>query len=186
MKTRTEKPKVSGRRSGASLSIRAVSPQVGSPQILPAPLKIRSILVPMDFSDCAKKALQYAIPLAQEHAAAITLLYVVAPPTYAGSEFGQAAYDLGADMRAAGEKELAKIKSEEVHDRVPTKTLIRSGSPAHEIIETAKELSADLIVISTHGRTGLAHVFLGSVAEHVVRRAPCPVLVVRGIENEVH
>jgi nucleotide-binding universal stress UspA family protein len=59
------------------------------------------------------------------------------------------------------------------------------GSPTLEIVEMARSLPADLIVISTHGRTGLKHVVLGSVAEHVVRRAPCPVLVVREEEHEI-
>ena len=82
------------------------------------------------------------------------------------------------------EKKLAELVTEEVHGQVLADSLVRSGSPAIEIIAAAKELDADVIVISTHGYTGLTHVFLGSVAEHVVRRAPCPVLVVREKEHE--
>ena len=150
-----------------------------------SPLKLKRILVPIDFSDCSKKALQYALPLAKEHQAALTLLYVV-PPAYGAGEYGGIDYaQLEASMREGGEKELAKLAVDEVRAEVSTDTLVRVGSPAREIIETAKRLPADLIVISTHGRTGLKHVFLGSVAEHVVQRAPCPVFVVREREHEI-
>jgi nucleotide-binding universal stress UspA family protein len=146
--------------------------------------KLKKILVPIDFSDCAKKALRYAIPLAKEHEAAITLLYVV-PTNYAIGEYGAIDYaSLEAEMRASGDKQLAQLAVDEVRGQVSTDTLIRTGSPAFEIIDLAKGLPADLIVISTHGHTGLKHVVLGSVAEHVVRRAPCPVLVVREHEHD--
>jgi nucleotide-binding universal stress UspA family protein len=152
-----------------------------------SPFKLKKILVPTDFSDCAKKALQYAIPFAKEHEAAITLLYVV-PSNYAAGEYGGIDYaSLEAEMRADGERQLAQLAQlcvDEKPGAVPANTLVRTGSPADEIIDVAKSLRADLIVISTHGRTGLKHVFLGSVVEHVVRRAPCPVLVVREQEQE--
>ena len=66
----------------------------------------------------------------------------------------------------------------------PVKTLVRTGSPADEIVDAAKEMGVDLIILSTHGRTGLKHLLLGSMTENVVRRAPCPVLVVRERERE--
>ena len=150
----------------------------------PTPLRLKRILVPIDFSDCAKKALRYAIPLAKEHEAAITLLYVV-PPDYAVGEYGGIAYAaLHDEARATGERDLAALAIDEVRGEVPAETVVRSGSPAFEIVETAKTLPADVIVISTHGRTGLKHVLLGSVTEHLVRRAPCPVLVVREHQHE--
>lgn len=150
-----------------------------------SPFKLNRILVPIDFSDCSKKALQYALPLAKEHQAAITLLYVV-PTAYGGSEYAAIDYaQLEASMKAGGQKELAKLEMDEMLNEVSTDTLVRVGSAAREIIETAQELPADLIVISTHGRTGLKHVLLGSVAEHVVQRAPCPVFVVREREHEI-
>jgi nucleotide-binding universal stress UspA family protein len=149
-----------------------------------SPFKLKRILVPTDFSDCAKKALRYAIPLAKEHQAAITLLYVV-PANYALGEYGGIDYaSLETEMRASGDKQLAQLAVDEVRGEIATDTIIRTGSPAFEIIELAKSLPADLIVISTHGHTGLKHVVLGSVAEHVVRRAPCPVLVVREHEHD--
>jgi len=88
-------------------------------------------------------------------------------------------------MREGGEKELAKLSADEMRREVAVEALVRTGSPAVEIIEVARSLPADLIVISTHGRTGLTHVLLGSVAEHVVQRAPCPVFVVREEEHEI-
>lgn len=88
-------------------------------------------------------------------------------------------------MRESGQKQLAKLAADEVRGAVATDTTVRVGSPAREIVEAARSLLADLIVISTHGRTGLKHVFLGSVAEHVVQRAPCPVFVVREREHDI-
>ena len=148
-------------------------------------LKVKRILVPIDFSDCSKKALQYALPLAKEHEATLTLLYVV-PPAYGAGEYGGIDYaQLEGSMKEGGEKELAKLVVDEVRSEVPTDTLVCVGSPAVAIVETARSLAAGLIVISTHGRTGLKHVFLGSVTEHVVQRAPCPVFVVREREHEI-
>ena len=150
-----------------------------------SPFTLKRILVPIDFSACSTKALQYALPLAKEHKAAITLLYVVAP-AYSAGEYGGIDYaQLDASMKDGGERELAKLALDEVRGEVSTDTLVRVGSPALEIVEIARSLPADLIVISTHGRTGLKHVVLGSVAEHVVQRAPCPVLVVREREHEI-
>ena len=150
-----------------------------------SPLKIKRILVPVDFSDCSKKALAYAVPLAREHQAAISLVSVVVP-AYAGAEYGGLDYSqFDADMLAAARKELTRIAGQQTAAGVDTEPIVTMGSPAREIIETARQLPADLIIISTHGRTGLGHVFLGSVAEHVVQRAPCPVLVVREHEHEI-
>jgi nucleotide-binding universal stress UspA family protein len=150
----------------------------------PEPFALKKILVPIDFSECSRKALRYAIPLAKEHNAAIMLLYVV-PTQYAVGEYGGIDYaSLEADMRATGDQQLATMAVDEVRGQVRADTVVRAGSPMAEIIEAAKSLSADVIVISTHGHTGLKHVLLGSVAEHVVRRAPCPVLVVREREHE--
>ncbi len=150
-----------------------------------SPLRLKQILVPIDFSECSKKALQYAVPLAKEHQAALTLLYVV-PPFYGTGEYVAIDYaELEANLRANGQKQLAKLAADEVGSNLSTHALVRVGSPTQEIIETARSLPADLIVISTHGLTGLKHVFLGSVAEHVVQRAPCPVFVVRECEHEI-
>lgn len=150
-----------------------------------SPFTIKRILVPIDFSDCSKKALRYALPLARQHQAALTLLHVV-EPAYGVGEYGVLeTAELEASLRAGGEKELGKVAAEAALAQVPSDILVRIGSPAGAIVEVADELTADLIVISTHGRTGLKHALLGSVAEHVVQRAPCPVFVVREREHEI-
>ncbi len=144
-----------------------------------SPFKIKTILVPVDFSDCSRQALKYALPLAGQHDATVALLYVIPTPPYAMTEYGGVDFaSIESELRANSERQLAALVKEEAQD-VKTETMVCAGSPGEEIILTAKSLGADLIVISTHGRTGLKHVFLGSVAEHVVRHAPCPVLVVR-------
>jgi nucleotide-binding universal stress UspA family protein len=150
----------------------------------PSRFRLKKILVPLDFSDCSKSALRYAIPLAREHGAALTLLYVV-PPVYASGEYGGIdCAQFQADMRTGARRELDKVLEEDVFGAVPADAVVRSGVPATEVVAAARALPADLIVIGTHGRTGLKHVVLGSVTEHVVRRAPCPVLVVREHERE--
>src|SRR6185436_107895 len=150
-----------------------------------SPLKLERLLVPIDFSDCSRKALRYALPLAKEHQAALTLLYVVAPAYGAGESDAIEYAKVVASLKDAGATDLATLALDEVRGQVSTDTLVRVGSPVREIVEVARSLPADLIVISTHGRTGLKHVLLGSVAEHVVQRAPCPVFVVREREHEI-
>jgi universal stress protein A len=150
-----------------------------------SPFRLTNILVPIDFSDCSKKALQYALPLAKQHGAAITLLYVVPNPPYTSGEYGFVDYGpIDASMRENATKELTALALEVAQGEIPADTEVRTGSAAVEIVELAKTLPADLIVVSTHGHSGLKHVLLGSVAEHVVRHAPCPVLVVRERERE--
>ena len=88
-------------------------------------------------------------------------------------------------MRESADRELSKLVVDEVRGVVAADTLVRTGAPTEEIVNAAKKLPADIIVISTHGRGGLKHVLLGSVAERVVRHAPCPVLVVREHERDI-
>jgi nucleotide-binding universal stress UspA family protein len=150
-----------------------------------SPFRLKNILVPIDFSDCSKKALQYAIPLAKQYDAAITLLYVLPRAPYMGGEYGAIDYpSFENEMIENAEKELSKFVVDEVQGAVRNEAFVRTGSPAAEIVEMARSQPSDLIVVSTHGRSGLKHVLLGSVAEHVVRSAPCPVLVVRENEHE--
>jgi nucleotide-binding universal stress UspA family protein len=149
----------------------------------PSPFQIKNILVPMDFSACAEKALRYAMPLAEQNAAAITLLHVL--PSYVTGGLSTVDYvQLRGEMRASAESQLSALAAQEGKENVEIRFRTAEGDAATEIIAGANTLRADLIVISTHGRTGLTHALLGSVAEHVVRRAPCPVLVVREREHE--
>jgi nucleotide-binding universal stress UspA family protein len=158
----------------------AISPR----RVTHSSFAINRILVPVDFSDCSRKALRYAIPLAKEHAAAITLLYVV-PKQYTTYDYGGPNMpSFEAHLFVNAEKRLHDLLEEEVRAQVPADAIVRDGSAVEDILEAAEKLPADLIVISTHGHTGFKHILLGSVTEQVVRRAPCPVLVVREKENE--
>jgi len=145
--------------------------------------KLKKILVPVDFSDCSNKALQYAVPFVKQFDAELILLHVV---QISLSVPEMPAIDIGLiqrQIRETGKKELQKLQRT-VADEIPSETVLRVGTPYMEIINAVKELDIDLIILATHGRTGLAHVFLGSTAERVVRHAGCPVLVVRERERD--
>jgi universal stress protein A len=145
--------------------------------------RLKRILVPVDFSDCSKKALAYALPFAKQFDAEIVLTHVVQPfvpvPEMSSVDITAAM----AQMRESGKSELERLRVS-ITDDVKITTVLRVGHPAHEIVKTAAEADADLILLSTHGRTGLGRVFFGSVAEHVTRYARCPVLAVREREHE--
>ncbi len=149
-------------------------------------IKLSRILVPIDFSDHSKKALQYAIPFAEQFKASIDLLYVVEPTIYpADFSFGQVGFpNVEDELRQRGAEELKSLIAKEIGRRVPAKQVIRTGKAFYEIREYAREESMDLIIIATHGHSGVEHVLFGSTAEKVVRHAPCPVLVVRMDEKE--
>jgi universal stress protein A len=140
--------------------------------------RLKKILVPVDFSDCSKKALMYAVALARQFGAEITLLHVIpaAPPV---PEFGSV------DLVSADEAQTELKKTQAlIADAVPSRILVKAGEPCTQIVAMAGITGSDLIIISTRGRTGLARVFAGSTAEKVVRHAGCPVLVVRPCEHE--
>jgi len=149
-------------------------------------IELKRILVPIDFSEHSKKALQYAIPFAEQFKASIDLLYVVEPTIYpADFSFGQVGFpNVEDELRQRGDEELKSLIAKEIGARVPAKQVIRTGKAFYEIGEYAREQSMDLIIIATHGHSGVEHVLFGSTAEKVVRHAPCPVLVVRMSEKE--
>jgi len=144
---------------------------------------LNRILAPVDFSDCSKKALAYAVPFAKQFGAEIVIVYVVQPYIPVPEMAAVDTTALLTQMRKSGESELEKLRLG-IPDNVRIKTMLRVGNPAHEIVEAAAEVDADLILLSTHRRTGLGRVFLGSVAEFVTRHARCPVLTVREREHE--
>lgn len=141
----------------------------------------KHILVPTDFSEYANYALDYAIELAQKLQARLTLLHAVEtmPLEVAESATPRSPsywQELGSDIEQNLEASVKRI-----HDvGLQGETMIVHGVPFQSIIDTARGQGADLIVMGTHGRTGLTHVLMGSVTEKVVRLAPCPVLVTRG------
>lgn len=146
--------------------------------------RIKRILVPVDFSENSRKAVTYASAFARQFGASLTFLHAV-QVNYAYGEFGAIDFtSLEREMRSGAQKELDALLGTARAAGLDAEALIREGSPAKVIAEVASECAADLLVISTHGYTGLKHVLMGSIAEHVVRYAPCPVLVVRQQEKE--
>jgi len=142
-------------------------------------MAVQRFLVPVDFSEHANQALDYAISLAGKLDARLTLLHVLQSLPLGAVDMGVTIYtyiqDLEAEIMNSMNAYLERVTTAGLEGEIA----VVHGVPFHEIIETAKTQQADLIIMGTHGRTGLQHVLLGSVAEKVVRLAPCPVLVVR-------
>lgn len=146
---------------------------------------VARILVPTDFSETSDAALLYAEALAEKLGASLHLLHVCADP-YAAGAFGPEVYgtvppSLADEARRGVERELAARVTPERRARGTVEIAIVEGLAANRIVEYARTHDIDLIIMGTHGRGGLAHFLVGSVAEHVVRIAPCPVLTVRGV-----
>jgi universal stress protein A len=148
---------------------------------------ITRILVPVDFSPYAEHAFHYATTLAQRLGATLTLLHVVENPLVTGAWAADIGYvpnvgELLEGVMASAEQQLVTLKQSAAALGLAVGTTVASGRPSHAIVEHAKCGGFDLIIMGTHGRTGIAHMVMGSVAEQVVRTAPCPVLTLRGIE----
>lgn len=141
---------------------------------------IKNILVPIDFSDYSKNALKYAVEFAKKFSAKLFLIYVVEPIIYpADFSMGQVAIpSTDIDIQNRAEEELKKL-ADEIQTDAQVEIIIKTGKPFVEINETAREKDIDLIIIATHGHTGVEHLLFGSTAEKVVRKAPCPVLTLR-------
>jgi len=141
---------------------------------------IKTILVPVDFSSCSREGLRYAIAFANEFGAKIILLHA----TYVGYVYsceGTAIYDIAGLQKAArkaAERRMRDLVRSLDFGAVKFETAFTDGSPVIDTCEFAKNHDVDLIITSTHGFTGFTHVLIGSVAEQVVRHAPCSVLVV--------
>jgi nucleotide-binding universal stress UspA family protein len=142
-------------------------------------IDLQRILHPTDFSDAARTACDYACALAETFGAQLDILHVFDLPVAAmpspGAVFPP---DYFAEERRRVAEELAKVP-DTAPPGVAVQHVTREGTAFLEIVRYARESAADLIVMGSHGRTGLAHLLIGSVAERVVRKAPCPVLTVR-------
>lgn len=152
----------------------------------PLAFRLQRILVPVDFSSTSRKALQYAVPFATAFDAKVTVLHVIQPYT-AAPELGYMPPELVAsqrDLANSVREELGRLCQREFGTGARFQVQVCEGVPWQEITTAACESDADLIILATHGRTGLKHVLLGSVTERVVRHAPCPVLVVRARERD--
>jgi len=143
-------------------------------------MAIKRILVPIDLSANSLAGLDYAVALAKAVRAEIYVLYVVEPLYYAMSEFAAPAVgELLEEQRRSSRAELTRLEQRYAARKVPLRILQQVGTAHQTVVANAKRLKADLIVMATHGRTGVSHFLLGSVAERVVRAASCPVLTVR-------
>ena len=150
-------------------------------------IDLHHILVPTDFSKFSQAALTYAVAFAEKFGAELHLLHVVqnlalmVPDTVnVVPPIGPSVEQLTAAVREA----LERTSRENQLERFKIHREVREGTPFYEIIQYAKEKSVDLIVMGTHGHSGLVHVLLGSVTEKVVRKSPCPVLTIRHPEHE--
>jgi glycine betaine transporter len=145
---------------------------------------ITNILVPVDFSPHAERAFGYAATLAHRFGAKLALLHVVDDSFVTGGWSSEIYVsnvpELMENLIADAERRLATLKASAAALGLTAETGVIRGRPAPAIVEHAKNGGFDLIVMGTHGRTGVSHVVMGSVAERVLRKAPCPVLTVRG------
>ena len=141
------------------------------------------ILVPTDFSELSGVALEFGQELAERCGASLHLLHVIEDPFVAGAIPSEVYVPdvpaLRASLVTEAEAQLASLVPDRVRDALRVTTEVLVGNAASAICEAAAATPCDLIVMGTHGRTGVAHLFLGSVAEKVVRTAPCPVLTIR-------
>jgi len=144
-------------------------------------MQIKTILYPTDYSNGARAAMDHVVSLARDYNAKLILLYVIQDISiaewYIPSSLSVA--ELVSDMQKSASIEMDKWGAEASSKIKDVEKMVVRGVPFAEIIKTAREKNVDLIVIGTHGRTGIDHMLFGSTAEKVVRKAPCPVLTVR-------
>ena len=144
------------------------------------PLMVGKIIVPVDFSDCSADGVRYGVAFAKSAGAKLSLVHVLQVQPFLPTE-QFAAYNREPSpgvLERAAKMQMRKFVRKIDFDGVPYETSVEIGRPAYQICQVAEKTGADLIVTSTHGSTGLTHVLMGSTAEHVVRYAKCPVLVV--------
>jgi len=144
---------------------------------------VRRILHPTDFSRASGAAFLKAVALAKESRAQLLLVHVLLPPTpFIGDGYisPKTYEELEASARRGAQRELAKVVAKAQKAKARVKAVLLEGVPYDRIARAARSKRADLIVMGTHGRSGLSKFFLGSVAERVIALAPCPVLTVRG------
>jgi len=151
-------------------------------------IKMAKILYPTDFSELSTYALRYALSFAHAYQAKLHCLHVVDEAYQYWTAMGPNSVPVGPateDILQSARKEMDSFAAEHFKDiEVEVITDVVLGRPFMEIIQYARKQCIDLIVLATHGRTGLSHVLLGSVAERVVRKAPCPVLTIRHPQHE--
>jgi len=150
-------------------------------------MKIERILFPIDFSEGSKDALDYAISLSKEYNAKLFLIHVVHDISMsAGWQVAHIRIDeLYREMVESAKKEMERFCRNELRGHENIEPIVVRGIPDEEILKAARDKKIDIIVIGTHGRTGIDRILFGSTAEKVVRKAPCPVLSVRIPEHRI-
>ena len=143
-------------------------------------ITLQKILVPTDFSDLSQQALEFALSLADRFRAKLYLMHVWELPM-TGSLLPPEPYpeSVLTEEQTAGEQHLTKVTNELKASGFDVAPVFVFGKPYMEIVKAATDLDVDLIVLASHGRSGVSHLLLGSVAEKVVRLAPCPVFTVK-------
>jgi nucleotide-binding universal stress UspA family protein len=149
-------------------------------------IELKRILVPTDFSECARRAQTYGGSFAHEYGAELILLHVVETLAvgYASDLFPVPMADVYQEMSGYAKSELAKLAEESRQRGVNVREVIVQGRPSEEVVRLAAEETVDLIVLGTHGRGVIDKALFGSTTERVVRRAPCPVLICRLAEHD--
>ncbi|MEY4576839.1 MAG: hypothetical protein RL701_1542 [Pseudomonadota bacterium] len=147
-------------------------------------LKFQKIVCPVDFSNCAQQALAYAVDLAQQFRAELSIVHAYEDPAAYIAPMPMSGYvgpaaDLLLELRKQLEIRLEQCKVEVAKSGINVRSELLEGTPYRVVLDWAEEWKADLIVIGTHGHTGLTHALLGSVTERIVRMASCPVLTIR-------
>jgi universal stress protein A len=132
--------------------------------------RFRRILCPIDFDRISIPALELSVSMAKQNNGRIYLLYIIPRMEAVG---------LRADVEQLATDSLRSVARKWLHGKVPYQIIVRTGAPVSGLLKAEAELSIDLVVMSTHGRTGRKHTLLGSVTEQVVRRSICPVLTTR-------
>ena len=147
-------------------------------------LKIQKIVCPVDFSNCAQQALNYASELAKQFDAELSVVHAYEDPAAYVTPMPMSGYvgpgaELLLELRKQLEVGLAQTKADVEKRGVRVRSELLEGTPYRVVLDWAKEYGADMIVVGTHGHTGLTHALLGSVTERIVRMAHCPVLTIR-------
>ncbi len=142
-------------------------------------ISLKKILCPIDHSDCSKEALKYAVSFAMKDEAKLYLLHIIDIRSFSEGLDAMSKQIPDEETLEQLRTKLLDCIPEEIRDEMDVEAIVIQGIPFAEIISTAREKEIDMIVIGSHGRTGIAHMMLGSVSEKVVRKAPCPVLIVR-------
>ena len=148
-------------------------------------IPIQRVMVPIDFSKESTLAAKFAASLAQEYHAKLYVIHVLDPLPLNLKAYYPDLADVTKKRDEQAAKDLEKVIPQAVREKADVEFLLETGTPTYDIIaQRAKELDIDVIVISTHGRSGLGHILLGSVAEKVIRHAPCPVFVIRNPKDK--